>query len=166
MLQPRGVAVCVLVLTGWRALDDPLPRGARPSAQPSTLSAVRRRPVASLASSARRRIRASQPPRLRQPSALTSSGTSSRHGRPRTSTPSSFSSTPTPPRSVKAAPRQRRGQPDRRRPTNDLGRLPIGIWRTHTRFFVAIDEGHHGRSYDGGVRQQAWLTQPRAPARQ
>jgi len=26
MLQPGGVAVYVLVLTGWRALEDPLPR--------------------------------------------------------------------------------------------------------------------------------------------
>ena len=49
-----------------------------------------------LASSARRRIRASQAPRLRRPGRPASSGTSSRPGRPRTSTPSSACSTPTP----------------------------------------------------------------------
>ena len=42
-----------------------------------------------LASSARRRIRASQPPAARQPARPASSGTSSRHGKPGTSTPSS-----------------------------------------------------------------------------
>ncbi|MFC7640936.1 sigma-70 family RNA polymerase sigma factor [Streptosporangium lutulentum] len=56
-----------------------------------------------LASSARRRIRASRPPATPAAQRAASSGTSSRHGRPRTSTPSSVSSPPTPRRSPTAA---------------------------------------------------------------
>ena len=47
--------------------------------------------------------RVAGPRDARRPSRPTSSGTSSRHGRPRTSTPSSASSTPTPRRSPTAA---------------------------------------------------------------
>jgi RNA polymerase sigma factor (sigma-70 family) len=59
---------------------------------------VGRTPVAcrQLASSARRRLRAAQVPRLRPPSAPRSSAISSGPGRPRTSRPSSACSTPTP----------------------------------------------------------------------
>jgi len=61
-----------------------------------------------LASSARRRIRQSQAPATPQPSRLTSSKSSSRHGRQRTSRLSSVSSTPMPQRSPTAAASPRR----------------------------------------------------------
>ena len=68
-----------------------------------------------LASAARRRIARRRRPHLRQPSRPTSSGTSNRHGKPRTSTRSSASSTPTPRRSATAAAWSAPSSPHRRR---------------------------------------------------